>query len=82
MVLGLALCGATTCEQVEQRLEIYEKVRRHRASAIQVLRNAGQDQVEMIHEEAAKYVHHVPSEFVYFRKLSCPCKLVNFLTHT
>ena len=59
--LGIALCGAGA-NQVAQRLAVFEKARRHRASAIQVMSNAGQEQWEMIHDEVAKYVENVPSK--------------------
>ena len=59
--LGIALCGAGV-NQVAQRLAVFKKARRHRASAIQVMSNAGQEQWEMIHDEVAKYVENVPSK--------------------
>ena len=41
LVLGLVLHGVTDTSQVEERLAIYQKIRRNRASAIQVLSNYG-----------------------------------------
>lgn len=49
------MCGATR-ETVPARLAAYERIRINRASAIQTLSNAGQDQVQLIHKEAAKYM--------------------------
>lgn len=60
VALGIALAG-TTPEDVPARLEIYEQVRRNRASAIQILSNAGVDQTHLIAEELAKYTDVIPS---------------------
>ncbi|OIW35674.1 FAD/NAD(P)-binding domain-containing protein [Coniochaeta ligniaria NRRL 30616] len=59
VALGIALCGATA-DEVEDRLEIYEKVRRNRASAIQILSNAGVDQIQFIAKEIKQYTDRVP----------------------
>ncbi|KAK0609583.1 hypothetical protein B0T17DRAFT_546610 [Bombardia bombarda] len=68
IALGIILSGASA-DQVEERLAIFDKVRRPRASAIQVLSNAGQEQIELIHQEVEKYVGFVPKtpqEFSHF----------------
>jgi hypothetical protein len=65
VALGIALCGATP-EKIADRLKVYEKTRRGRASAIQVLSNAGQDQVEEVFQEAAQYIDPVPSTLSMF----------------
>ncbi|KAK0741311.1 salicylate hydroxylase [Schizothecium vesticola] len=68
--LGVALSGAgATAAQVPQRLAVFEKARRHRASAIQVMSNAGQEQWDLVHDEVARYVESVPKtprEFAAF----------------
>jgi salicylate hydroxylase len=65
--LGVALSGVNaTAAQVPQRLAVFEKARRHRASAIQVMSNAGQEQWDLVHDEVARYVESVPSEFCSF----------------
>lgn len=76
VALGLVLSGAEPDDVVE-RIAIYEQVRRNRASAIQTLSNAGQDQVHLIHKEAAKYMGSesaVPSKSItslYFINAKC-----------
>lgn len=62
MALGIALAGATREENVESRLEIFDSIRRNRASAIQMLSNAGVDQTDLIAEELAKYTDTIPSK--------------------
>lgn len=65
--LGVALSGAgVTAATVPERLAAFEKARRHRASAIQVMSNAGQEQWDLVHDEVARYVESVPSEFLPF----------------
>jgi salicylate hydroxylase len=66
--------GATP-EDLVSRLDVYEKVRRNRASVMQQFSNAGQDEPEKIREEAAKFipVEKVPSKFALF---SLPLSLV------
>jgi len=44
LALGLVLVGVTDASQIEERLAIYEKIRRNRASSIQVLSNFGIDE--------------------------------------
>jgi salicylate hydroxylase len=43
LALGLVMAGASK-DTIEERLEIYQKIRHHRASAIQILSNYGFDQ--------------------------------------
>ncbi|KAB5530379.1 hypothetical protein GE09DRAFT_1252548, partial [Coniochaeta sp. 2T2.1] len=59
VALGIALCGAKP-DDVEDRLRIYESVRRKRASAVQLLSNAGVDQVEYLEGEILQYMDKVP----------------------
>jgi len=51
LALGLVMHGATDASQIEERLVIYEKIRRNRAASIQVLSNFGYDES---HETIAK----------------------------
>ncbi|KAK4170504.1 putative salicylate hydroxylase [Cladorrhinum sp. PSN259] len=62
--LGIALHGVCSSEEIPQRLALYEKIRRNRAAAIQILSNVGQDQTHLISEELTKYFPEgqVPSE--------------------
>ncbi|KAL1894036.1 hypothetical protein Sste5346_006178 [Sporothrix stenoceras] len=55
VVLGLVLAGATK-EDVPERLKLYEKIRRNRASIIQIFSNAGQDQPELIRKDASAFM--------------------------
>lgn len=55
VVLGLVLVGATK-ETVVERLKLYEKIRRNRASIIQIFSNAGQDQPELIRKDASAFM--------------------------
>ncbi|KAJ3491338.1 hypothetical protein NLG97_g5607 [Lecanicillium saksenae] len=56
LALGIVMCGASSRDDVEKRLEIYGNVRRARTSVIQILSHAGQDQARLIHEELRKYL--------------------------
>jgi salicylate hydroxylase len=62
VALGLVFCGARK-EEVNTRLRLYEKIRRNRASLMQVFSNAGQDEPELFHKEASKYtpLEKIPS---------------------
>lgn len=44
LALGLVMYGATKSSDVPERLAIYEKIRRNRAAAIQVLSKVGVDE--------------------------------------
>ncbi|KAM7212858.1 salicylate hydroxylase [Rhypophila decipiens] len=69
IAMGIALSGVSSPSDIPQRLDIFEKARRDRASAIQILSNAGQEQVDIIHKEVEKYVGFVPKtpqEFSHF----------------
>lgn len=65
--------GVTDASQIEERLVIYEKIRRNRAASIQVLSNFGYDES---HETIAKELsgllegRAVPSEYFHF-ELEC-----------
>ena len=48
---------------IEQRLHMYQEVRRRRAAAIQIFSNSGQDEAEKVEQEARGYVDgSVPSK--------------------
>lgn len=63
VALGALLKGASP-EDVEERLRLYEKVRRNRASIIQILSNVGQDQWQLVEEELEGYLNkdEIPSK--------------------
>ncbi|KAK4442748.1 salicylate hydroxylase [Podospora aff. communis PSN243] len=67
--LGIALAGATAdLESLSSRLNIFEKARRNRASAVQVLSNAAVIHDESTKQELAKYLEGAevpisPAEF-------------------
>lgn len=65
MALGVVLKGATP-QDVEKRLEIYEKVRRNRASIVQILSNVGQDQFHLVKEELEPYLDEKEIPSVYY----------------
>lgn len=44
LALGLAMYGVTKKEQIEERLALYEKIRRNRAASIQIMSNFGADE--------------------------------------
>jgi len=62
VALGIALTNYTP-GALEERLQIYEDLRRVRASVMAVFSNAGQDEPQKIHAEAAKFIpaEEVPS---------------------
>ncbi|PMD63654.1 salicylate hydroxylase [Hyaloscypha bicolor E] len=60
VVLGIALTNCTP-EDLESRLQLFEEVRKNRASVMQIFSNAGQDEAEKIHKDAAKFI---PAETV------------------
>jgi salicylate hydroxylase len=69
VALGIAFCGAGVAD-VEARLAVYDRIRRIRASAIQIFSNAGQDQAHRIRDEASKFIpaEKVPSKSSSFGK--------------
>ncbi|KJZ75162.1 hypothetical protein HIM_05356 [Hirsutella minnesotensis 3608] len=56
LALGITLHGARGAKEIERRLEIYSRVRRHRASVIQILSNVGQDQIGLVRDELRQYL--------------------------
>ncbi|KAJ0375007.1 hypothetical protein COL26b_006722 [Colletotrichum chrysophilum] len=55
VALGIALASAEA-KDVETRLRVYEDIRRNRASVMQIFSNAGQEEPELIREEASKFI--------------------------
>jgi len=64
VVLGMVLCDARTPEDIERALDLYETIRRGRASAVQILSNVGQDQTYLVREELKQYMEEadIPSK--------------------
>jgi salicylate hydroxylase len=62
LALGLVLHGVTDISEIEERLVIFEKIRRNRASSIQILSNVGGDQTAP--EELLEYMEgqSIPSK--------------------
>jgi salicylate hydroxylase len=56
LALSITLCGASTAEEVEERLRLYDPLRRTRASAIQILCNVGQDEVNLMKNNLLQYI--------------------------
>jgi salicylate hydroxylase len=56
LALPITLCGASTAEEVEERLRLYEALRRNRASAVQILGNVGQDEVNLVKNNLLQYI--------------------------
>jgi salicylate hydroxylase len=69
VVLGIALTNFTP-EDLESRLQLFEEVRKNRASVMQIFSNAGQDEAEKIHKDAAKFI---PAETVPSKPHSPMC---------
>jgi salicylate hydroxylase len=63
VALGIVLTNCTP-EDLESRLQLLEKIRKNRASVMQIFSNAGQDEAEKIHADAAKFIpaESVPSK--------------------
>ena len=63
MAIGLVLHGVTNASQIEERLAIYEKIRRNRTACIQIMSNFGFD--EAVPEELVDFLEGqpVPSEY-------------------
>ncbi|RYO96261.1 hypothetical protein DL765_011642 [Monosporascus sp. GIB2] len=56
VALGIVLRGVSTPEEIEERLELYQKIRRNRASAIQILSNVGADQSHLVYEDLKEFL--------------------------
>lgn len=66
ITLGIVMHGASTPAEIETRLDIYQQIRRNRASVTQILSNVGQDQVDLIRDELLKYIteDEIPRTFL------------------
>lgn len=58
LAIGLVLHGVTDISQIEERLVIYEKIRRNRAASIQILSNFGLD--EAVPKELTDFLEGQP----------------------
>lgn len=73
MAMGILFSHATTAtnpkDVVTSRLALFESLRRHRCSAMQILSNAGQDEAERVRGAAARFIpiEDIPSKL---KKLS------------
>ncbi|WYZ36014.1 hypothetical protein EsH8_X_000661 [Colletotrichum jinshuiense] len=56
IALGICLSDVATTDEIPERLEVFEEIRRNRASAVTIFSNAAQDQAERIREAAAEFV--------------------------
>lgn len=66
--MGIVMAGAQA-DQVQERLRVFEELRRKRCSAMQIFSNAGQDEVERVRTEASEFMpaSEIPGE------LRTPC---------
>ncbi|PHH78131.1 hypothetical protein CDD82_3183 [Ophiocordyceps australis] len=64
LVMGIVMHGASSVKDIEARLAIYDKVRRNRASAVQILSNVGMDQAELVAQHLRPYLDSddIPSD--------------------
>jgi salicylate hydroxylase len=72
LALGLVLHGVTDTSQIEERLAIYENVRRNRIASIQILSNFGFD--EAVPDELVDFLEGrlVPSKYCSDLFALCP----------
>ncbi|RYP63143.1 hypothetical protein DL769_007054 [Monosporascus sp. CRB-8-3] len=56
VALGIVLRGVSTPEEIEERLELYQRIRRNRASVIQILSNVGSDQSHLVYEDLKEFL--------------------------
>ncbi|KAI8267068.1 hypothetical protein K4K58_008766 [Colletotrichum sp. SAR11_239] len=72
VALGICLSNMSSSIDVPERLEMFESIRRNRASAVTIFSNAAQDEAEKIREAASEFVQPVeriptkPEEFYDF----------------
>jgi len=76
LALGLVLYGVTEVSQIEERLAIYEKVRRNRAASIQILSNFGID--EAVPEELKEFLEGRPMPGKLFSDIPFKLHLSDF----
>ncbi|OHE99699.1 FAD dependent oxidoreductase [Colletotrichum orchidophilum] len=56
VALGVCLANITAHDDIAERLEVFEQIRRNRASVVTVFSNAGQDEAEKIREAASQFI--------------------------
>lgn len=56
VALGIVLQGVSTPDEIEGRLDLYQKIRQDRASAIQILSNVGSDQCNLVYEDLKEFL--------------------------
>lgn len=56
LALGVVFAGVSDNSDLEKRLELFEKIRRNRASAIQILSNVGTDQSSLVEKDLLEFV--------------------------
>ncbi|KAK7751978.1 hypothetical protein SLS62_006121 [Diatrype stigma] len=54
--LGIVLQGVSSPREIEKRLDLYQDIRRNRASAIQILSNVGSDQCHLVHDDLKEFL--------------------------
>ena len=54
--LGIVLQGVSTPEEIEERLDLYQKIRYTRASVVQVLSNVGADECHLVHDDLKEFL--------------------------
>ncbi|KAK1750154.1 hypothetical protein QBC47DRAFT_439333 [Echria macrotheca] len=69
IALGLVLSTASH-EAIPARLAAFDKIRRARASALQIMSNAGLDQQDIVQEELSKYLDVIPKSRQEFAQFS------------
>lgn len=67
--LGIVLANVTNRSQIEERLAMYENLRRNRASAIQILSNVGLDQSHLVKNDLLEFLDEeaIPSKSKFQR---------------
>ncbi|OLN94136.1 3-hydroxybenzoate 6-hydroxylase 4, partial [Colletotrichum chlorophyti] len=56
VALGVCLSNIASADEVPERLQVFEQIRRNRASAVTIFSNAAQDEAEKIREAASEFV--------------------------
>ncbi|OLN96868.1 3-hydroxybenzoate 6-hydroxylase 3 [Colletotrichum chlorophyti] len=56
VALGVVMSGVSNPSEVEKRLEQYERIRRDRTRAVQILSNVDQDQYHLVEEELLQFL--------------------------
>ncbi|KAK1525773.1 FAD binding domain-containing protein [Colletotrichum costaricense] len=56
LALGVVFAGVSDNSDLEKRLDLFEKIRRNRASAIQILSNVGTDQSSLVEKDLLEFL--------------------------